>query len=199
MKYPTSKVPGFDALPEETKNFLASLEVVDPVDYNKLATENKRLAEAAKARMTEDEQKEVARAEEFKALQAKVTSTEAELTQLRADKAKADHTAKFIGLGYDEKTAVEAAGHLVAGDMDKFFATQAKAMAEITAKTKSQQLSQTPAPGAGAGTVPIADFTKRFEEAVANGDLAGQAALIRLQQEASFAAAAGTSATPSAT
>ena len=64
----------------------------------------------------------------------------------------AEHTAKFLALGYDEKLARETAEALFDGDMTKVFENQQKVNAAMEKKLRAELVKSDPKPeGAGGG------------------------------------------------
>lgn len=127
IKIDTSKIKGFDTLPEDMKKALSEheIEVADP-DYSgyvtketfdKKASEAAELSKKLKSNMSEAE----LAAEESK---QKFADMENELNALRKEKKIAGYKADYLALGYEEKLALETATALEAGDTAKVFANQ---------------------------------------------------------------------------
>ena len=153
MKINTNLIPNFDALPEEAKEAILGMEFADAPDmsqfvakavFDKKASEAADLSKQLKSRMTQDEQAAVQQAETLASLQA-------ELENLRAEKAISEYTAQFLGLGYDEKLAKNTAEALHKGDMAVVFKNQALFVAEHEKAMKAELLKGTPTPPAGDG------------------------------------------------
>ena len=111
MKIDTTKIPGFDALPDEAKAAIVAMEFEDVPDmsqYVSKATFDKKASEAAdlgkqlRSRMTEEEVAKAKAAEDM-------ANVMAELEALRADKAIGEYTTQFMGIGYSEDLAKETA------------------------------------------------------------------------------------------
>ena len=152
-KINTSAIEGYENMTAEEK--LAALEALEVPDVEKMKSAlDKATSEAAgykkqlRERMTEDEAKEAERA-------AREAAIQKELEQLRAEKLIDQHTAKFLGLGYDEKLARETAAALAGGDMELVFKNQAKFIADREKALKAEILKSTPTPPAGDGTKEI--------------------------------------------
>lgn len=148
-KINTSAIEGYEAMSAEEK--LAALEALDIPDADKLkAALDKATSEAAgykkqlRERMTEDEARAAKDAEDRAAMQK-------ELEQLRAEKLIDQNTAKFLGLGYDEKLARETATALANGDTEAIFKNHAKFIADREKALKAEILKSTPTPPAGDG------------------------------------------------
>lgn len=154
MKIDTTKIPGFEALPEEAKAAIIAMEFADAPDMSQFvskATFDKKASEAAdlnkqlRSRMTEDEAAKAKAAEDMAAVMA-------ELESLRADKAVSEYTAQFMGIGYDEALAKSTAEALQKGDTAAMFKNHAKFVADKEKALKTELLKTTPTPPAGEGT-----------------------------------------------
>jgi hypothetical protein len=152
-KINTSAIEGYENMTAEEK--LAALEALDIPDADKLKSAlDKATSEAAgykkqlRERMTEEEARAAKDAEDRAAIQK-------ELEQLRAEKLVDQHTAKFLGLGYDEKLARETATALAAGDTELVFKNHAKFIADREKALKAEILKSTPTPPAGDGAEKI--------------------------------------------
>jgi hypothetical protein len=152
-KINTSAIEGYENMTAEEK--LAALEAMDLPDpdytgFVKKDLLDKATSEAAnykkqlREKMTEDEAKAAKDAEEREAIMT-------ELEQLRAEKVVDQHTAKFLGLGYDEKLARETAKAMAAGDTELVFKNHAKFIADREKALKAEILKSTPTPPAGDG------------------------------------------------
>lgn len=156
-KINTSAIEGYNDMSAEEK--LAALEAMDlpEPDYTGFVKKDlldKATSEAAsykkqlRERMSEDEAKAAKDAEEREAIMT-------ELEQLRAEKVVDQHTAKFLGLGYDEKLARETAKAMAAGDTEVVFKNHAKFIADREKALKAEILKSTPTPPAGDGAEKI--------------------------------------------
>lgn len=148
-KINTSAIEGYENMTAEEK--LAALEAMDLPDVDKIKSAlDKATSEAAgykkqlRERMTEDEAKEAERA-------AREAAIQKELEQLRAEKLVDQHTAKFLGLGYDEKLARETATALAAGEHEVVFKNHAKFLSDREKALRAEILKSTPTPPAGDG------------------------------------------------
>lgn len=154
MKIDTTKIPGFDALPDEAKAAIVAMEFADAPDMTQYVTKaqfDKKASEAAdltkqlRSRMTEDEAAKAKAAEDMAAIMS-------ELETLRADKAVSEYTAQFMGVGYSEELAKATAVALQKGDMAAMFKNHAKFVADRDKSMKAELLKQTPTPPAGEGS-----------------------------------------------
>lgn len=156
MKIDTSTIEGYaDMTPEQKLAAIEALEVPDPVDltgYVKKDALDKAAKEAAEykrqlnAKLSDDEAAKVKEAEEKAELETKYT-------ELLRKSTVAEHTARFLALGYEEKLARETAEALFDGDMDKVFTNQQAFKAAMEKSIKADVLKHTPAPdGAGGGS-----------------------------------------------
>lgn len=127
-----------------------------------------------RARMSADEQAEAER----KAVQEKM---EAELSELKRDKAVSEHKSRLLGLGYDETLAADTAKALVDGNLDMVFANQKKHQDAQEKILRAQLLKETPKPPAGSSGDIKVDYAKEIEAAQAAGDFSKAAYYTRLQ------------------
>lgn len=148
-KINTGAIEGYESMTAEEK--LAALEALDIPDVDKIKSAlDKATSEAAgykkqlRERMSAEEAKAAKDAEEREAIQK-------ELEQLRAEKLVDQHTAKFLGLGYDEKLARETAAALANGNTEVVFKNHAKFIADREKALKAEILKSTPTPPAGDG------------------------------------------------
>lgn len=164
MKIDTSKIPNFDALPEEAKAAIEGMEFADAPDmsqfvakavFDKKASEAAELGKQLKSKMSQDEQAAAQQAETLKAMQE-------ELEQLRLEKTVSEYTKRYMGVGYDEALATDTAQALAKGDMDAMFKNHAKFMADREKALKTDLLKKTPEPihGIGEKGFSKADFQK---------------------------------------
>lgn len=161
MKIDITKIEGYADMTAEEK--LAALEAyeVDTSGYVRKDLLDKAASEAAaykkqlREKLSADEQAQAEQAETMKAMQQ-------ELQTLRTEKAIDAATKKWMGLGYDEKLAVETAKAMVSGDTEKVFANHAKFLADKEKNLRAQLLKDTPTPPAGEGSKAMtkADFAK---------------------------------------
>ena len=154
MKIDTTAIPNFDSLPQEAKDAILNMEFADAPDmsqyvakslFDKKASEAAELSRKLRAQMSEEEQAKAKQAEDIAAMQA-------ELEQLRADKAVSEFTSQFLGLGYSEELAKSTAAALHKGDMQTLFKNHAKFTTEHEKALKAELLRDTPKPPAGEGS-----------------------------------------------
>ena len=117
---------------------------ISKATFDKTASELAAAKKSLKEKMTQDEQAAAQQAEAFAAMQA-------ELEELKADKAISEYTAQFLGIGYDEALAKSTATALQKGDMATMFANHARFVAGREKTLKAELLKNTPAPPAGEG------------------------------------------------
>ena len=122
--------------PEETKPRAG---YIPKKDFDKVSSELAAAKKQLRSRMTEDEQKEADR-------QAEIDAVNAELATLRREKTLANHKAAFVGQGYTEELADEAATALADGDSDALFASMKKFMSAHEKALRAKILSETPHP-----------------------------------------------------
>ena len=152
-KINTSAIEGYENMTAEEK--LAALEAMDLPDVDKIKSAlDKATSEAAgykkqlRERMSEDEARAAKDAEEMDEIRK-------ELEQLRAEKVVDQHTAKFLGLGYDEKLARETAKAMADGDTELVFKNHAKFISDREKALKAEILKSTPTPPAGDGAEKV--------------------------------------------
>lgn len=142
--------------------------------FDKTASELAAAKKQLREKLTVDEQVEAER-------KAVLEKMEAELAELKRDKAVSEHRARLLGLGYDEALAADTAKALAKGDMDTVFANQRKHQELQEKALRAQLLKETPKPPAGeSGDVQI-DYAKEIQAAQAAGDFSKAAYYTRLQ------------------
>ena len=159
MKIDLTKIEGYENMTAEEK--IAALEGFDvQQDYtgyvrkdlldkaNSEAADYKRQLRAA---MSEAEKKAADDEEARKAMEER-------LKQLETEKEYADRKAQFIGVGFTEEQASNAAKAMVEGDMNKVFEIQKSVYDGMKASIKAEILKDTPKPPAGDGK---RDITKK--------------------------------------
>ena len=144
----TSKIEGYEEMtPEDKVKALESFNLPDP-DYSgyikkdtfdKTASELAQVKKDLKARMTEEEVKAQAAAEELEKYK-----TEAEA--LRREKNIANNKAQFISAGFDEALAQETAEALENGDFATVFKNQKTVIENVKKIAKGEAMAQTPTP-----------------------------------------------------
>ncbi|MDR2044900.1 MAG: hypothetical protein LBQ15_11180 [Clostridium sp.] len=116
--------------------------MVDKKLFDKAASEVANLKRQLRAKMSEDEAKELDRQQEME-------SAKQELEQLRKEKTLTAYKASFLSIGYDDELASETADALAEGDMDAVFTNMKKYGANIEKALRAKILKETPAPPAG--------------------------------------------------
>lgn len=149
MKIDTSKIEGYAEMSAEEK--LAALEAmeigegfVDKKLLDKANSEAAAYKKQLRETMSEAERKAAEEADSRKALEER-------LNQLEREKKLSENKTEFLAIGYDEKTATEAAQALVEGDMQKVFALQKSFGASLRESIKAELLADTPKPEVGGG------------------------------------------------
>lgn len=149
----TATIEGFEKMTAEQKvEALLKLEIPEKVDlsgYVPKATADKYASEAADykkqlaAKMTDDERSAKEAAEAQQKLQD-------DYNALLKKSTIAEHTARYLGLGYDEKLAKSTAEALFDGDMEKVFENQQTFNANREKALRAELVKQDPRPdGAG--------------------------------------------------
>lgn len=156
MKISTDSIQGFaDMTTDQKLEAILALDVPDPVDlsgfvkkdvFDAKASEAANLAKQLRSKQTDDE---AAKAQ----AEADRKTLEDNYNALLKKSTVAEHTAKFLALGYEEKLARDTAEALFDGDMDKVFSNQQAFKAAMEKAIKADVLKQTPSPsGAGGGS-----------------------------------------------
>ena len=149
---------------EEIEAALADVEI--PADQSaelerlkssnsKLSSENAEWKRKHREALSEEERKAQEVAEELKQLR------EQNATLLR-ESGVAKHKAKFLGMGYEESLASDAAVAMVDGDMDKLFTYQQKHQEALEKKIRADALKGTtkPVPDKADGAMTLEKFRK---------------------------------------
>ena len=106
---------------------------------SKLSSENAEWKRKHREALTEEERKAQETADLIKQLQE-------ENATLTRDSNVSKHKAKFLGMGYDESLASDAATAMVDGDMEKLFSYQQKHQEALEKKIRADALKGTPKP-----------------------------------------------------
>lgn len=155
MKLSTDSIQGFAEMSDAEKvTALLGLDVPDPVDlsgyvkkevFDAKATEAANLSKQLRGKMTEDETK---KAEEEQARQA----LETKYQELLKKSTVAEHTARYLALGYEEKLARDTAEALFDGNMERVFENQKKFNEAREKQLRAELVKKDPRPdGAGSG------------------------------------------------
>ena len=161
MNIDTSSIAGFDSMTAEVKvRALLAFQYDDGADKIKAAEESaakikaafdKASSEAAgykkqlNASKSEEELKRQESEETLKAMQEKLAEYE------QRDKISTAKAA-FLGGGFDETTAADAANAFITGDIEKMSAAVKKFRESIEVSTKSKLMGSNPKPESGAKT-----------------------------------------------
>ena len=135
-----------------------------------LSSENAEWKRKHREALSEEERKAQEIAERMKQL-------EEQNAALLRESGVAKHKAKFLGMGYDETLAAEAATAMVDGDMEKLFTYQQKHQEALEKKIRADALKgiPKPTPDKGDGAMTLQKFRKmspseRFEYSQKNPD-----------------------------
>lgn len=164
-KIDTSKIKNYESMTAEEK--LAALEALDLPEpdmsgyvrkdlYDKASSEAAKFKKQLNEKLTEEEVRERERAEQ----QAEKDN---ELNALRKEVAVSKHKSKYIALGYDEKTAEEAANAVYDGNFDKVFELQSKNIEAVRKSAESEAMKKTPAPRSGGSGEEKMTLTEAME------------------------------------
>lgn len=146
-------------------------------EYDKLCTSEGNLRKQLRAKQTAEEQAAEAEAEAKRQQEEHTAAVEKELATMKAQN-------RYLELGFGKDEAAKIAADEVNGDMDAwkagvdlFLANQRK---NAYAQARADLMKEMPVPQSG-NSVEV-DFSKRFDEAMSNGD--SQAAIKALLEEA---------------
>ena len=146
-------------------------------EIDKLCQSEGNLRKSLRAKQTAEEQAAEAEAEAKRQQQEHITEVERELATMKA-------TNRYLELGFGKEEAAKIASDEVNGDMDAwkagvdlFLANQRK---NAYAQARADLMKEMPVPQSG-NSVEV-DFSKRFDEAMSNGD--SQAAIKALLEQA---------------
>lgn len=149
MKIDVSKIEGYAEMTAEEK--LAALEALEigegMVDKKLLDKANSEAADykrQLRQAMSDAERKAAEEADRTKAMEER-------LKELELKETISSHKAEYLAIGYDDKTATEAANALANGDMVKAFAIQKKFVSDMRETIKAELLANTPKPEPGSG------------------------------------------------
>ena len=109
--------------------------------YDKLASDLAAAKKQLRSKLTEDEQREADR-------QAELEAKENELNTLRREKTLNGYKASFLGQGYEEALAEEAATAMVDGDMETVFSAMKRYNVAAEKALRTKILAETPVPPA---------------------------------------------------
>lgn len=163
-------------LPQDKSDEVARLKKA----FDKTASEAAEYKRQLKAHMSEEEKKSAEEAEKY-------SKMEEENAALRKQVALSDLTSKFISSGLDAETAFKTAEAAYSGDFDTVianFSAHVETATKTAAETaKAELLAQNPVMKGGRTAPQVKDYSKDIDSALANGDYANAAALMRMQQE----------------
>ena len=106
---------------------------------SKLSSENADWKRKHREALSEEERKAQETADLLKQLQDRNA-------ELERESGLAKHKAKFLGMGYEESLANDAAAAMVDGDMEKLFSYQQKHQEAFEKKIRADALKSTPKP-----------------------------------------------------
>ena len=154
MKINTKKIEGYDNMTlEEKLSALESYEMQEP-DYTGYVSKEVFDKTASELANSKKQLREKLTAEEIKAKEdaEKWEELIKERDALLREKTIANHKAKYLALGYEEKLAFETAEAMANGELDKVFANQKKHIESVEKKIRADVLKETPKPEGGNGT-----------------------------------------------
>ena len=170
----TSTIEGFDSMTAEQKvEALTKFTIPDAVDlskyvektvFDKTSSERAEAKKSLKSKMTAEE---TAAAESKK----KQEELESKYNELLKSSTIANHTAKYLEMGYSAELAKSTAEALYDGDMEKVFANQQKANEERDKRVKAELMRGTPGPDGNGGSGdkdPNIELAKKLGKAKAD-------------------------------
>ena len=122
-------------LPEDLSTEVERLKTAN----SKLSSENADWKRKHREALSEEERKAQETADLLKQLQDRNA-------ELERESGLAKHKAKFLGMGYEESLANDAAAAMVDGDMEKLFSYQQKHQEAFEKKIRADVLKSTPKP-----------------------------------------------------
>lgn len=153
-KIDVTKIEGYEEMSAEDKvKALEAYETEDPdmsgyvlkETFDKTASELATMKKERKAKLSEDEAKKIAEAEEKEALQARIA-------ELETKEKISTNKAQFLALGYSEESATTTAKALVDGDLVTVFRNLKTHQDAYEKKVRADVLAETPRPdGLGTG------------------------------------------------
>ena len=165
----TESINGFDTMTADEKvSALLAFQYDDGAEKLKAleadvakwkASSDKASSEAAgykkqlNASKTEEERAKIETEETLKAMQE-------ELESLRQEKKMSEAKTIFLGGGFDEATAADAANAFITGDIEKMSAAVKKFRESIEVQTKSRLMDENPTPESGGKSDDSADDGK---------------------------------------
>ena len=157
MKISTEKIEGYkDMTLEQKLAALESYEIAEP-DYTGYVSKETFDKTASELSNAKKQLREKMSAEEIKAKEdaEKMEALIKERDALLREKTIANHKAKYLSLGYDEKLANDTAEALANGELDKVFENQKKHNEAVEKKIRADVLKETPKPEGGTGSDEI--------------------------------------------
>ena len=157
MKINTKKIEGYEDMTLEQKlSALESYEMDEP-DYTGYVSKDVFDKTASELANSKKQLREKMTAEEIKAKEdaEKWDELIKERDALLREKTIANHKAKYLALGYDEKLATDTAEAMANGELDKVFANQKKHIESVEKKIREDVLKGTPKPEGGKGSETI--------------------------------------------
>ena len=139
---PKNDTPKNDPPKAPTKKTSAPEGYISKRKFDELASQLASTKKELRARMSDDEQKELDR-------QVAEEEMKMELETLRKEKAISSHTSSFLALGFDEELASKSAMALSDGDIDAVFDSFKKYKTNFEKELRAQILKETPRTPAG--------------------------------------------------
>lgn len=173
-KIDTAKIEGYDTMSAEEK--LTALESYEFDDHSGEVENLRNAISKANGDAADWKRKhhELLSAEE----KAKVEREEhdaqiqAELDELRQDKAISGYKANFLANGYSEELAASSAKAMATGDTDTVFANSKIFKDELMKSVKADMLKSTPHPKTGNAEQTNDDLIAKINKATEDGDAA---------------------------
>lgn len=142
--------------------------------YDKAASDTAEYKRQLKARMSEEEK---AKTE----MDEKIQKMEKENADMKKRIRVSELKAKFISSGLDAEEAGKVAEEAYGGNIDFVIETYNKKIASVKETVKADLMAETPSITGGASG-QVKDYQADIDSAIANGDYANAAALMRQQE-----------------
>lgn len=150
MKIDVSGIEGYANMSAEEKvkaleGFELGSKYVSKDLFDRTASDLSKAKKELESKLSEDERKALAAAEESKKILEENESLKRKL-------AITENVSKLISIGYDSKLAEETATAMADGALDVVFANQQKFRDQVIAQTKAEALKNSPTPSGGGGS-----------------------------------------------
>ena len=142
--------------------------------FDKSASETAEYKRQLRARQTEEEKRQAEMDEKYQKM-------EKENADMKKRIAVSELTTKFITSGLDAETALKSAQAAYEGNIDVVIEAYNTKISSVKESVKAELMAETPSITGGSST-QVKDYSKDIESALAVGDFANAAALMRAQE-----------------